>query len=92
MAYIAAVFHLSTVRRVAGLPFWYTAGLEIGDKIVIKPGETRCPRCFGRDVSPSRPRGLLDAIMRRLGRAPRHCRFCEKRFYVRIPDASRAEF
>jgi hypothetical protein len=29
------------------------------------------------------PRGWRDAIMSTLGRIPRHCRFCEKRFYVR---------
>jgi hypothetical protein len=29
------------------------------------------------------PRGWRDAIMSLLGRIPRHCRFCERRFYVR---------
>jgi hypothetical protein len=48
------------------------------------PGELRCPRCFGKDIVPSLPRGWLDAVMSLLGRTPRHCRFCEKRFYVRI--------
>jgi hypothetical protein len=60
--------------------------LEVDGEIVIKPGEIRCPRCFGRDVSPSRPRGVLDALMQSIGRVPRHCRFCEKRFYVRRSD------
>jgi len=29
------------------------------------------------------PRGFLDVLMKKLGRVPRHCRFCEKRFYVK---------
>ncbi|HUB83757.1 MAG TPA: hypothetical protein VMB03_33395 [Bryobacteraceae bacterium] len=33
------------------------------------------------------PRGVLDMFMEGLGKVPRHCRFCEKRFYV---DAARA--
>jgi hypothetical protein len=48
----------------------------------IKPGDLRCPRCFHKDIVPSLPRGWRDGIMRRLGRVPRHCRFCEKRFYI----------
>jgi len=51
--------------------------------IHIVPGETRCPRCFGKDIVSSMPRGWLDALMHQLGRIPRHCRFCEKRFYIR---------
>jgi hypothetical protein len=31
---------------------------------------------------------MRDAVMRWLGRVPRHCRFCEKRFFVR--DAKNA--
>jgi hypothetical protein len=57
--------------------------LEINQVPKVKPGEIRCPRCFGLDLVPSRSRGVLDAVMRRFGRVPRHCRFCEKRFFVR---------
>jgi hypothetical protein len=28
------------------------------------------------------PRGIRDAIMEGMGRIPRHCRSCGKRFYV----------
>jgi hypothetical protein len=56
--------------------------LEISNQIEIKPGELRCPRCFGRDIVPSLPRGIGDAVMRRIGRIPRHCRSCGKRFYA----------
>jgi hypothetical protein len=52
--------------------------------IVIQPGEVRCPRCFGKDIVPSLPRGWRDAVMGTFGRIPRHCRFCAKRFYIRI--------
>ena len=48
----------------------------------IKPGELRCPRCFKQDIAPSLPRGILDALMKRLHRIPRHCRACGRRFYV----------
>jgi hypothetical protein len=51
----------------------------------IKPGEVRCPRCYGRDLVPSLPRGVRDAVMRWFGRVPRHCRFCERRFFVKAP-------
>jgi len=44
--------------------------------------ELRCPRCFGKDIVPSRPRGIVDALMTRFGRVPRHCRACGKRFYA----------
>jgi hypothetical protein len=56
--------------------------LEIIKQIEIKPGELRCPRCFGRDIVPSLPRGIGDAVMRRVGRIPRHCRSCGRRFYA----------
>ena len=45
----------------------------------------RCPRCFGRDVRPSRNQGFLDAIMHKFRRTPFRCRGCHKRFYVYIP-------
>jgi hypothetical protein len=57
--------------------------LEVTSKIDIKPGELRCPRCFKQDVAPSKPRGILDAIMKSWHRVPRHCRACGRRFYVR---------
>jgi len=53
--------------------------------IRVLPGDVRCPRCFGKDLAPSMPRGWRDALMRVLGKVPRHCRFCERRFYVRWP-------
>jgi transcriptional regulator NrdR family protein len=58
--------------------------LEIDKPFEIKPGELRCPRCFGRDIVPSMPRGVGDAVMRRMGRIPRHCRSCGKRFYASL--------
>jgi transcriptional regulator NrdR family protein len=48
----------------------------------IKPGELRCPRCFKRDIVPSLPRGIMDAVMKMFHRIPRHCRACGKRFYA----------
>jgi hypothetical protein len=63
--------------------------------IQFVPGELRCPRCFGKDIVPSMPRGWRDAIMSAFGRIPRHCRFCERRFYVRaateVADSPAAE-
>ena len=56
--------------------------METSDEPDIKPGELRCPRCFGKDVVPSKRRGFVDALMAQLGKVPRHCRFCGKRFYV----------
>jgi DNA-directed RNA polymerase subunit RPC12/RpoP len=63
--------------------------LEIYQPIDIKPGELRCPRCRGRDIVPSLPRGFKDAFMYQFSRIPRHCRSCGRRFYVR--DLSRRE-
>jgi hypothetical protein len=57
----------------------------VGKPIHVVPGELRCPRCFGKDLVPSMPRGWRDAVMRVLGRIPWDCRFCECRFYVRRP-------
>ena len=51
-------------------------------KIEIKPGELRCPTCLSKDLAPTMPRGLRDAFMASLGRGPRHCRACGRRFYV----------
>jgi hypothetical protein len=52
--------------------------------IRVLPGELRCPRCFGKDVVPETPHGLRDTVMQALRRSPRHCRFCECRFYFRV--------
>jgi transcription elongation factor Elf1 len=65
----------------------YTAGLEVSTKIDIKPGELRCPRCFSKDVAVSAPRGFRDEFMAAWGRAPKHCRACGRRFYVRVRKA-----
>lgn len=48
----------------------------------IRPGDLRCPACFHRDIVNSLRRGLLDALMFRLGKEPRHCRSCGRRFYI----------
>jgi len=56
--------------------------LESQKRIDAKPEEIRCPRCHRRDIVPSLPRGIKDMFMEGLGKVPRHCRFCEKRFYV----------
>jgi hypothetical protein len=63
--------------------------LETVGEPALKPEELRCPRCFGKDIVPSKNRGLIDALMIHLGRVPRHCRFCGKRFYAE-PSARRA--
>ena len=55
----------------------------VNKPIQFVPGEVRCPRCFGKDIVNSMPRGWFDAAMRVFGRVPQHCRFCECRFHVR---------
>jgi hypothetical protein len=45
----------------------------VGKPIHVVPGELRCPRCFGKDLVPSMPRGWRDAVMRVLGRIPWDC-------------------
>jgi len=62
--------------------------MVVDKRMEIQPGDVRCPRCFHKDIVPSLPRGWLDSVMRRFGRVPRHCRFCEKRFYVGVETAS----
>ena len=59
--------------------------LDIHQPIEVKPGDIRCPRCLKRDIVPSMPRGIRDNIMFGLGKVPRHCRSCGKRFYVPAP-------
>ena len=39
---------------------------------------------MSRDLAPSMPTGLFDSLMRRIGRIPRHCRKCGKRFYAKL--------
>ena len=56
--------------------------MQVKDKIDLDSGDLRCPRCYGKDLAPSLPRGIRDWLMRRMKKVPRHCRFCEKRFYV----------
>ena len=46
---------------------------------------TRCPKCFARDVRPSRRGGFLDSLMEKFRRIPYRCRGCQNRFYVYIP-------
>ncbi len=65
------------------LLLWYASNLAASDRIQYIPGEVLCPRCLGRDIVPSLPRGWRDALMRKLGKLPRHCRACSKRFYAR---------
>lgn len=55
----------------------------------LRPSELRCPRCHGKDIVPSLPRGIWDAIMSGMGRAPRHCRFCGKRFHPKPQEIER---
>jgi hypothetical protein len=64
--------------------------LIVREEIEFKPGEARCPRCMSKDLAPSLPRGALDAFMRSLGRIPRHCRACGRRFYISEPKTADA--
>jgi hypothetical protein len=66
--------------------------LETRRNIEIESGELRCPRCLARDIVPSKPRGIIDDFMIfGLGLVPRHCRRCEKRFYVGKSRFGRAQ-
>jgi transcriptional regulator NrdR family protein len=65
--------------------------LEVNRHIEIRPGDLRCPRCFALDIVPSLPRGLVDAIMRRFHRLPRHCRACGRRFYATEEEIQKAQ-
>jgi hypothetical protein len=55
--------------------------LKVDWPIDIKPGELRCPHCFGKDIVPSKTRGIWDTFLASLGRIPRHCRSCGRRFH-----------
>lgn len=48
----------------------------------------RCPKCFQRDVRPSRQQGLIDWLMKKVNRVAYRCRFCKARFhpYVRAAE------
>jgi hypothetical protein len=63
----------------------------VDKQLHIQPGDLRCPRCFHKDIVPSLARGWRDELMRWFGKIPRHCRFCEKRFYVAV-EIDDAEF
>jgi len=63
--------------------------VQVKVHIDLESGDLRCPRCFGKDVVSTTSRGLVDSLMRRFGKVPRHCRFCGKRFYVPMPAAAR---
>jgi hypothetical protein len=63
--------------------------LKVNKPLDIKPGELRCPHCYGKDIVPSLPRGLWDALLSALKRVPRHCRFCGRRFHPKIEDVER---
>jgi transcriptional regulator NrdR family protein len=63
----------------------------VRQKIVIKPGEIRCPRCRSKDLVASDRAGIRDAFMESFRRAPRHCRACGKRFYVLESELAAAE-
>ena len=65
--------------------------VEVKLPIDLESGALRCPRCFGKDVVSSDPRGVMDRIMRQFGRIPRHCRFCGKRFYVGVETIQRPQ-
>jgi hypothetical protein len=56
--------------------------LQVKGQIDLDSGELRCPKCFGKDLVPSLPRGFMDWMMARFDYIPRHCRICGSRFYV----------
>ena len=60
--------------------------MKVDKPFDIKPGELRCPHCWNRDIVPSMPRGIWDEMMRWLGRVPRHCRFCGRRFHPKLEE------
>jgi hypothetical protein len=60
----------------------FAGTVRVKEQIDRETGELRCPRCLRKDLVPSQQRGIRDWIMQRMGKIPRHCRSCEKRFYV----------
>jgi hypothetical protein len=79
------------VRPTKAFKILLDSDLEIRQSIDVKPGEIRCPRCRGHDIVPSLPRGIRDDIMFGMGRVPRHCRSCGRRFYVPAPPEVESE-
>jgi hypothetical protein len=63
--------------------------LKVDKPLDRKPGELRCPYCYGKDIVPSLPRGIWDAVMSGMGRVPRHCRFCGRRFHPKLEEVER---
>jgi hypothetical protein len=61
----------------------------MADKPETAANELRCPQCHGKDIVPSLPHGVWDAIMSGMGRVPRHCRFCGRRFHPKMEAAER---
>lgn len=56
-----------------------------------KAAALRCPKCHGCDVVHSLRHGMMDLVMHRFGREPRHCRFCGRRFYIDPKKIGQAE-
>ena len=55
--------------------------LSVDSSLKVELTVLRCPRCWGRDIVPSLPKGILDRVMKKLDRVPCQCRFCAHRFY-----------
>jgi len=91
---LRTTYRLPTTAAGLGY-YWNEPACRIGPDFARLPSwrSTKSPRSSpvksgARAVSDSTwslraRRGVLDAVMRRFGRVPRHCRFCEKRFFVR---------
>ena len=77
------------ICQFAPNPICYADRLKINKNLDIRPGELRCPHCYGRDIVPSKPRGFWDLLLSRFGRVPRHCRFCARRFHPKIEEVRR---
>ena len=48
--------------------------------------ELRCPKCMSLDIAPCVPRGMRDEMMINSGKTPKQCRYCGKKFYVRVAE------
>ncbi len=55
---------------------------KVGVEEGMDPDRPTCPRCGWHNTRPSRTRGILDWILRRLGFRAFRCRSCGKRFQV----------
>jgi len=51
----------------------------------------RCPVCGWTDVRRSRPKGVVDGLVRMVGLVPYRCRSCGQRFYRGKHDDPEAE-